>query len=528
MADTRLRPRPLTLKQLLATGALGDCHVVAGEQGLDRVVSDVYVTAHCDLATPISTGLLVVLDARELRPNSYALDVALRTVRDGDGSGLVAVNAVSATGIATRRLADRFSTALVETEAADVLAMAAAARELVLQPAVHQAAMMSRLLRGLDRVTTVDGTLALASEILGRPCSLVEASSAVIAGPQVSVRPQALRQHAYHAPDVGSEGEPGMVCPVVVVPGEPVRLWLVCVLADGDELIQRAGLDLLGVASWAVGANLVHERLAMERDARHRLALLNEVVGSGELPDEAILAQMATFGWSAAGWISAFHVQLSGPVDSNWVLVNTDALGETLREVGIDGPLIERTDGWSGWVCAPAEPSVGDYQSLTRSLYDALLSLVADADGVSAHAGVGQPATGLPGLRAGLTEARQAAALAGAGARRVAVRHIDELGIQRIMLGWYGSADFGRVVAAFLEPLISEDSDGELLRTLQTYLDCQSSATSAAAALGVHRNTVMKRVGRIADTLNVNLHDPDQRLALQLVVRMHRLDRAGA
>lgn len=102
MADTRLRPRPLTVKQLLATGALGDCHVVAGEQGLDRVVSDVYVTAHCDLATPISTGLLVVLDARELRPNSYALDVALRTVRDGDGSGLVAVNAVSATGIATR------------------------------------------------------------------------------------------------------------------------------------------------------------------------------------------------------------------------------------------------------------------------------------------------------------------------------------------------------------------------------------------------------------------------------------------
>ena len=527
MADTRLRPRPLTVKQLIATGALGDCHVAAGRQGLDRIVSDVFVTAHCDLATPVSTGLLVVLDARGLQPNSYALDVALRTVRDGEGSGLVAVNAVSATGIATRRLADRFSTALVEAEATDVLAMAAAARELVLQPSVHQAAMMSRLLRGLDRATSVDGTLALVSEILGRPCSLVEASGAVIAGPQVSVRPQALGQHAYHAPDVGSGGEPGMVYPVVVVPGEPVRLWLVCVLADGDEPIGRAGLDLLGVASWAAGANLVHDRLDMERDARHRLALLNEVVGSGELPDEAILAQMATFGWSAAGWISAFHVQLSGPVDSNWVLVNTDALRETLVEVGIDGPLIERTDGWSGWVGAPTEPSVGDYQRLTRSLHDALFALVADADGVSAHAGVGRPATGLGGLRAGLAEARQAAALAGAGARRVAVRHIDELGIQRIMLGWYGSADFGRVVAAFLEPLTSEDPGGELLRTLQTYLDCQSSATSAAAALGVHRNTVMKRVDRIAGTLNVNLHDPDQRLALQLVVRMHRLDQAS-
>ena len=80
------------------------------------------------------------------------------------------------------------------------------------------------------------------------------------------------------------------------------------------------------------------------------------------------------------------------------------------------------------------------------------------------------------------------------------------------------------LLAAFLEPLVSADADGVLLRTLQVYLDCQSSATSAAAALGVHRNTVMKRIDRIASTLNVNLHDPDQRLALQLVVRMHRLD----
>ena len=524
MPDSGLRPRPLTLRQLLAAGPLGESRVVAGDTGLDRIVEDVLVTDRCDSATPISPGLLVLLDATGLRPNSYALDVALRSVRDGEGAGLVAVNAVSATGIATRRLADRFDTVLVETEVPDMLAAAAAARELVMQPAVHQAAMMARLLRGLARAATVSDTLALVSEILGRPCSLVEASGAVIAGPRMSVAPPALRQHPYHSPEVGAGGEPGMVCPVVVVPGEPVRFWLVCLLGDADDVLQRAGLDLLGVASWAVGANLVRDRLVMEHDARHRLALLNEVVGSGELPDEAILAQMATFGWSAAGWISAFHVQLSGPADSNWVLVNTDVLAGTLRAVGIDGPLVERTDGWSGWVGAVSEPPVGDYQQLARSLRDALSTLVADTPGVGAHAGVGRPATGLQGLRAGLTEARQAAALAGAGGRRVTVRHIDELGIQRIMLGWYGSADFGRVVAAFLEPLVSADADGVLLRTLQVYLDCQSSATSAAAALGVHRNTVMKRINRIASTLNVNLHDPDQRLALQLVVRMHRLD----
>lgn len=515
------------MRQLLAAGILGDCRVVGGDAGLDRTVVDVTVTDRCDATSAVQPGQLVVLDARRLQPNSYELDIALRAVRDGSGAGLVAVNAASGTGIATRRLAERFGTALAEADLPDVLAAAAAARELVMQPSVHQAALMSKLLRGLSRTSTVADTLTLVSEILGRPCSLVEASGATVAGPQAPVDPHALKPHSYSASDVGTSGQPGMVCPVVVVPAEPVRFWLVCLLDDADFVVERAGLDLLGVASWAVGSTLVHDRLALEHDARHRLALLNEVVGSNEVPDEAILSHMATFGWSAAGWVSAFHIQITGRADSNWVLVNTDALSQSLEEAGLDGPLIERTDGWSGWVCAPEEPSVGDYQQLTTSLRSALAALVSNSTGVSAHAGVGRPAAGLQGLRIGLTEARQATALAGAAGQRVTVRHIDELGIQRIMLGWYGSADFGRVVAAFLEPLISVDADGELLRTLQVYLDCQSSATSAAAALGVHRNTVMKRIDRIAATLHVNLHDPDERLALQLVVRMHRLDRSN-
>ncbi|MCY4629427.1 MAG: hypothetical protein OXE75_00840, partial [bacterium] len=198
MPDTRQSPRALTVRRLLAAGVFGDFHVVAGESALDRTVTDVLVTDRCDLTTPVSMGQLIVLDARGLQPNSYVLDVALRSVSDGRGSGLVAVNPASATGIATRRLAERFGTALVEAEAPNVLAAAAAARELVLQPSVYQASMMSQLLRGLARPSTVSDTLALVTEALGRPCSLVEASGAVIAGPHAAVQLQALRPHAHY------------------------------------------------------------------------------------------------------------------------------------------------------------------------------------------------------------------------------------------------------------------------------------------------------------------------------------------
>ena len=185
MLHSSSQARPLTLRQLLAAGVLGD-----------SAVADVTVTERCDRATPISGGLLVVLDASSLAPNSYALDIALRAVRDGGGAGLVAVNAVATPGLATRRLADRFSTALVETSTPDVLSMAASARELLLQPTVRQAAMVSKLLSGLMGTKTVPDTLELVADVLGRPCSLVEATGAIVAGPDLQLAACRRRRRA--------------------------------------------------------------------------------------------------------------------------------------------------------------------------------------------------------------------------------------------------------------------------------------------------------------------------------------------
>jgi DNA-binding PucR family transcriptional regulator len=61
------------------------------------------------------------------------------------------------------------------------------------------------------------------------------------------------------------------------------------------------------------------------------------------------------------------------------------------------------------------------------------------------------------------------------------------------------------------------------VHTLACYLDHESSATAAAGALGVHRNTVLQRLDRIRVLLDADLSDVDQRLALHLAVRLVRL-----
>ena len=57
--------------------------------------------------------------------------------------------------------------------------------------------------------------------------------------------------------------------------------------------------------------------------------------------------------------------------------------------------------------------------------------------------------------------------------------------------------------------LAADDSrtGGGLMATLHTYLACGRSVQQAASALGVHKNTVSFRLGKIADALGLDWSD---------------------
>ena len=69
-----------------------------------------------------------------------------------------------------------------------------------------------------------------------------------------------------------------------------------------------------------------------------------------------------------------------------------------------------------------------------------------------------------------------------------------------------------------MAPLKGVDG-GQLLRTLQAYLEAGGSVSTTSIVLGLHRNTVTARLHRLRERLGVDLDDPNQRLALQLACR---------
>ncbi|HJW22112.1 MAG TPA: helix-turn-helix domain-containing protein [Candidatus Limnocylindrales bacterium] len=101
------------------------------------------------------------------------------------------------------------------------------------------------------------------------------------------------------------------------------------------------------------------------------------------------------------------------------------------------------------------------------------------------------------------------------------VAHAERLAAYRLLGALRNLPDGQRLARAILEPLQAGRPDvrRERLETLRAILD-HGGVNEAAAALGVHRNTVAYRLRRIEDLTGWQLADPELRVPLALALRI--------
>ncbi len=100
--------------------------------------------------------------------------------------------------------------------------------------------------------------------------------------------------------------------------------------------------------------------------------------------------------------------------------------------------------------------------------------------------------------------------------------HYDDLGIHRVLSSL---REHDGMMTPMLQRIIAYDNDHgtEYVRTLAAYLKHMGRLRPAAAELGVHRNTLEYRVGRITEVAEVDLENADNRLTLELGIRLLEL-----
>jgi purine catabolism regulator len=129
------------------------------------------------------------------------------------------------------------------------------------------------------------------------------------------------------------------------------------------------------------------------------------------------------------------------------------------------------------------------------------------------------------GIRHSYEQAREAVRVGIALGRIEGVITFDELGLLHWLYHLPPTIQADNAYLEHISTLSSYDRERntELVKTLETYLDHGGSLVDTAAALYIHRNTLLHRLERIKELCSLDLRDSLQRLNLHAAVKSYWL-----
>ncbi|WP_407837083.1 PucR family transcriptional regulator [Streptomyces sp. DSM 116496] len=133
-------------------------------------------------------------------------------------------------------------------------------------------------------------------------------------------------------------------------------------------------------------------------------------------------------------------------------------------------------------------------------------------------AGVSDPVRALAELPAAWQQATAAARAAAAGPRLGPVAQWSAIGPYRMLASVADEALDDPVTRTLRGP-----ANPELARTAEVFLDCAGQAGRAAAALGIHRQTLYYRLSRVEQLTGLDLDEGEDRLLLHMALKAARL-----
>ncbi|HEY7068349.1 MAG TPA: helix-turn-helix domain-containing protein [Chloroflexota bacterium] len=136
--------------------------------------------------------------------------------------------------------------------------------------------------------------------------------------------------------------------------------------------------------------------------------------------------------------------------------------------------------------------------------------------------GIGRPHPGVAGLNASYHEAAEALLIGQALLGGGCATYFGDLGIRRLLFPLRNSPELREFYDEFLGRLDNYDErhGTELIPTLEGFFAHHGNHVRAAEALHLHRNTLLYRLARIKSIGNIDLDDPEVRLAVQVALRL--------
>ena len=290
--------------------------------------------------------------------------------------------------------------------------------------------------------------------------------------------------------------------------GAPVA-WLVVTsqrgpLGDFERLTARQG-------SIVVGLELMRERVVRETERRLAGDLLAEAL-TGHLDPDELRGRLRPFGIGAEAAVLVFELE-----DTH---AGEQTLEQELADAGAGGLVATSAAAGRPLLCAVIDGRAGDPVAVAASLRSALAG---SHDQVRAAA---SRRTNVASLRRAFHEARcalEATSLADGDAPEVASH--QDLGAFTLLLSLQDEDALRLYSEGLLEPIERTEGEygGELLRSLEAYIEHNGNWERAARQLYCHRHTLRYRIRKIEELTGRDLARATDRIELWLALRAREL-----
>jgi PucR family transcriptional regulator, purine catabolism regulatory protein len=295
-----------------------------------------------------------------------------------------------------------------------------------------------------------------------------------------------------------------LALPVAAEPHAP-RVWIVAI-RDGGGLGEFERL-ILQQAVTVVALELMRRRVV--RDTERRLAgdVLHEVI-EGVLDESELRGRLRPFGVGEQAAVLVFG--LPEPAGAE------EALERTLSEAGVQGLVATRDE----LLCAIVDGSAGDPLELAARVR----AVLAEEHGAVRAAGSRVADTG--GLRRSFHEARYAleatSMLDGAGPE---VASWQDLGALQFLFSVQDDEALRLYTDSVLGPIESGEGEygGELLRSLEAFVEHNGQWERAARELFCHRHTLRYRIRRVEQLTGRDLSSARDRIEFWLALKAREL-----
>ncbi|MET9607990.1 helix-turn-helix domain-containing protein [Streptomyces sp. NPDC006512] len=169
---------------------------------------------------------------------------------------------------------------------------------------------------------------------------------------------------------------------------------------------------------------------------------------------------------------------------------------------------------------APGRPPAASAPGVPSTAMAGARTAAASGQGAAPDltAGVSDPVRALAELPAAWEQATAAARAAAAQPRLGPVAQWSAIGPYRMLAALAADPVDDPAARTLLGP-----AHRELARTAEVFLDCAGQAGRAAAALGVHRQTLYYRLGKVEQLTGLDLDEGEDRLLLHMALKASRL-----